>query len=94
MMIDKIGGMNPLFYGNNANAGNRVNRPLQVDSIRLSEEALQRSELYQVSEMVNSALDVRADLVAEMKRQINDPAFISGTALDATADKLLTVFGF
>jgi anti-sigma28 factor (negative regulator of flagellin synthesis) len=94
MMIDKIGGVNPLLYGNNANAGNRVNRPMQADSIKLSEEALQRSELYQVSEMVNSAPDVRTELVAEMKRQISDPAFISGTALDATADKLLAVFGF
>lgn len=94
MMIDKIGGISPLLYENNANFGNRVNRPMQADSIRLSAEALQRCELYQVSEMVNSAPDVRADLVAEMKRQINDPAFISGTALDAAADKLLTVFGF
>jgi negative regulator of flagellin synthesis FlgM len=91
MMIDRIGSVNPvLLEGTNRSAP--VNKERDADSIRLSQEALQQSELYQATEIVNSAPDVRADLIAEIKAKINDPSFINEAVLDATAEQILAVF--
>jgi negative regulator of flagellin synthesis FlgM len=94
MMIDRINSVNSLLVGNNANVNNQVNRPMLTDSIKVSSEALEKSELYQANALVNAAPDVRMDLIAEIKQQINDPSFINDEVLGVTADKILASFGF
>ncbi|MDR1073113.1 MAG: flagellar biosynthesis anti-sigma factor FlgM [Treponema sp.] len=88
MMIDRIGFVNPVFL-EGANRNSQINKERDTDSIRLSQEALERSELYQATEIVNSAPDSRVDLVAEIKAQINDPSFLNDAVLDATVEKIL-----
>ncbi|MDR0556254.1 MAG: flagellar biosynthesis anti-sigma factor FlgM [Treponema sp.] len=88
MMIDRISFVNPLFP-EGANRNGQVGKERNVDSIRLSQEALEQSELYQATEIVNSAPDSRVDLVAEIRAQINDPSFLNDAVLDATVEKIL-----
>jgi hypothetical protein len=92
-MIDRIGSVNPVLPSGNPNGINHLNHTAQSDSIKLSSEALERSELYQISELVNAMPDIRADVVAELKQQINDPAFINDAVIDVTVDALMAVFG-
>jgi anti-sigma28 factor (negative regulator of flagellin synthesis) len=93
MMINRIGSINPYFL-EGANHTNQANRLRDADSIRLSEEALEQSQVYQASEIVQSAPDVRDDLVEKIKAELNDPSFFSDEAYDVAAEKLLAVLGF
>jgi anti-sigma28 factor (negative regulator of flagellin synthesis) len=93
MMIDRIGFVNPVFL-EGANRNSQINKGWDTDSIRLSQEALEQSELYQATEIVNSAPDSRVDLVAEIKAQINDPSFLNDAVLDATVEKIFAVLKF
>ncbi|MDR2782939.1 MAG: flagellar biosynthesis anti-sigma factor FlgM [Treponema sp.] len=90
MMIDKIGYVNPVFL-EGANRNSQTSKGRDADSIRLSQEALEQSELYQATEIVHSAPDSRVDLVAEIKARIDDPSFLSDAVLDATIEKMLAV---
>lgn len=92
-MINRIGSINPYFLESSSH-NYQTNRLRDADSIRLSQEALEQSEFYQASEIVQSAPDVREDLVQDIKAQMNDPSFFNDEAWDAVADKLLAVFGF
>jgi negative regulator of flagellin synthesis FlgM len=64
-----------------------------IDSISLSQEAVEKGELYRANELVASASDVRLDRIAELKQKINDPSYINETIINATADKIMDAFG-
>jgi negative regulator of flagellin synthesis FlgM len=93
MMIDRIGSVNPAFL-ESANRSTQINKERDADSIRLSQEALAQSDLYQATEIVNSAPDSRDNLVAEIKARINDPSFLNDAVLDATVERILAIFTF
>ena len=90
MMIDKIGGINPL---NNVQNSHRVaaksNVSAGVDSISVSKEAQEMAEAYYLSEVAAETPDVREDLVAQVKAKIQDPAYINDIVIDSVADKIL-----
>lgn len=92
-MIDRVGAINLVQQGKNTGWNNQVNRTAQTDSITLSSEALEKSELYRATELVSSAADMRADRIAELKKKINDPSYINEAIINATADKIMEVFG-
>ncbi|MDR1987191.1 MAG: flagellar biosynthesis anti-sigma factor FlgM [Treponema sp.] len=92
MMIDRIGSINPIAAGK-YEWNNQTNRTVQADSISLSPEALEKSELYRAHELVASASDVRVDRIAELKQKIADPSYINDTIIQATADKIMDVLG-
>lgn len=54
---------------------------------------MEKSELYQAIELVSSASDVRTSRIAELKAKINDPSYINDTIIQATADRIMDVFG-
>ncbi|MDR2796893.1 MAG: flagellar biosynthesis anti-sigma factor FlgM [Treponema sp.] len=88
MTIDRIGSINPIASGK-YEWNNQTNRTVQTDSISLSPEAVERSELYRAHELVASASDVRLDRIAELKQKIADPSYINDTIIQATADKIM-----
>jgi negative regulator of flagellin synthesis FlgM len=94
MTIDRIGSIDHIQAGRKSGQSNRAGPSEKADSISLSSEALEKSELYQAIEMVSVAADVRADRVAALKQKINDPSYINDTIIRATADKIMNVFGF
>ncbi|MHB9291180.1 putative negative regulator of flagellin synthesis FlgM [Hollandina sp. SP2] len=91
-MIDRIGSINPIA-SSKYEWNNQTNRTVQADSISLSPEALEKSELYRAHELVVSASDVRLDRIAELKQKIADPSYINDTIIQATADKIIDVLG-
>lgn len=93
MMIDRIGSINPIVSGK-YDRNNQTNRTVQTDSISLSPEALERSELYRAHALVASASDVRLDRIAELKQKIAEASYINDTIIQATADKIIDVLGW
>jgi len=94
MMIDKIGGINPL---NNVENTRRVNSTDNInagaDSISVSDEAKEMAEVYYMKQVAAETPDVRADRVAEIKEKIKDPSYLSDAVINSTADHIMAGFG-
>jgi negative regulator of flagellin synthesis FlgM len=94
MTIDKVGPPEPIQPGKKPGRTESVRAGDRSDSINLSSEALEKSDLYQAIGLVASAPDVRAEKIAELKAKINDPAYINERIIDSTADEIMDAFGF
>ncbi|MDR0623851.1 MAG: flagellar biosynthesis anti-sigma factor FlgM [Treponema sp.] len=93
MTIDRVGPPEPIQPGKKPGRSDQVRERGQADSISLSSEAMEKSELYHTIEVVSAAPDLRMDRIAELKDKINDPAYLNDRIIDATADKILESFG-
>jgi len=93
MMIDRIGSIDPIQSGKKTGRADNVHAKGAADSIALSSEAMEKGDLFQAVELVNTASDVRLDRIAELKSKINDPSYINETVVSATADKIMDAFG-
>ena len=93
MIIDKIGGINPL---SNVRGSQRVSARSSVfmgeDSISVSREAQEMAEAYYLSEVAAETPDVRSDLVEQIKIKIQDPMYLSDAVIDSTVDKIMASF--
>lgn len=90
MMIDKLGGLNPLTNVQNTHRTTaKATVSAGVDSISVSKEAQEMAEAYYLSEVAAETPDVREDLVAQVKAKIQDPAYINDFVIDSVADKIL-----
>jgi negative regulator of flagellin synthesis FlgM len=94
MTIDRIGSPEPIQPGKKPGQTSRVAQTERTDSIDLSSEAVEKSELYRMVELAASAPDVREDRIAELRQKINDPSYIDDRIISATADRILDLFGF
>lgn len=93
MTIDRLGGIDPLKNVNSTQKPHRVSGTAPSDSISLSSEAKELSEVYSAMEAANSAPDVRADKVAAVMEKMKDPNYINDSVVDLVADRLMDVFG-
>ncbi len=93
MMIDRLGGIDPLKNTQSTHKAHRASGSAPTDSISVSAEAKERAEAYFAMEAVNSAADVRSDRVAAVMEKIKDPAYIDQAVVDIVADRLMDVFG-
>jgi negative regulator of flagellin synthesis FlgM len=94
MMIDRIGSIEPIQPGKKPGRTNQVSEAPKTDSISISSEAVEKAELYRVTELAKAAPDVRVDRVEEVKARINDPSYINDKVLNATTDKIIdALFG-
>jgi len=57
--------------------------------VNISRAALEKAEQFRVIEIVNSAPDVRAERIAEIKAKINDPDYINEEMISKTADNIM-----
>ena len=93
MIIDKIGGINPL---STVQGSQRVSARSSVfmggDSISVSREAQEMAEAYYLSEIAAETPDVRVDLVEQIRMKIQDPSYLSGSVIDSTVDKILASY--
>jgi negative regulator of flagellin synthesis FlgM len=94
MTIDRIGSPEPIQPGRKPGRNEHIRAGGGPDSISLSSEAREKSELYQAIEMVSSAPDVRMDRIAELKEKINDSGYLNDRIINATADKIMESWGF
>lgn len=93
MMIDRLGGIDPLKNVQNTHKAHRVSGTAKSDSISVSAEAKELAEVYNAMEAANAAPDVRADRVAEVMQKMKDPSYINKSVVDLVADRLMDVYG-
>ena len=93
MTVDRINPLEPLQPGKKAGRGGQLEKGKENDSISLSNEAVEKAEMFRTMELINAADDVRADRVAELKKKIDDPSYINDTIIKATADRIMDAFG-
>lgn len=93
MIIDKLGGINPL---NNVQSSQRVSARSSVsmgaDSISVSTEAQELAEAYYLSEVAAETPDVRMDLVEQIRAKIQDPMYLNGAVIDSTVDNIMASY--
>lgn len=94
MMIDKIGGVNPLNNVQNAPRSNETGSiKSDPDSINVSEEAKEMAKAYYLNQVSNETPDVRSDLVQQIKEKIKDPNYLNDAVISSTADRIMTAYG-
>ncbi|MBO4858327.1 MAG: flagellar biosynthesis anti-sigma factor FlgM [Treponema sp.] len=94
MMIDKIGGVNPLNNVQNLRKTENSARPDDnADSIHVSKEAVEKAEAYYLEKVATETPDVRADRIAEIKEKIKDPSYLNDAVIQSAAEKFLTSIG-
>lgn len=95
MMIDKVAGVNPL---NNLQETKRTNSAKAVksspDEINVSKEAKAMSDAYYLNKVAEETPDVRTDLVEQIKQKLKDPNYLNSETIAATADRILSAYGF
>lgn len=94
MMVDRVGSVDQIQSGKKPQKADHVRHKADSDTVALSSEAVEKADLYRAIEIVSSADDVRADRIAELKQKIKDPNYINETVVKATADRIMTAFGF
>ena len=94
MMIDRLGGIDPVNNVQNTHKVRKANEVSQSDSISVSSEAKELAEVYFALETAQAAPDVRADRVAEVMQKIKDPSYIDTAVVDLVADRIMDVYGF
>jgi negative regulator of flagellin synthesis FlgM len=93
MTIDRIGPPEPIQPGKKPGRNEAIRESGQTDSISLSSEAMEKSELYHTIEVVSAAPEIRMDRIAELRDKINDPEYLNDRIINATADKIIESFG-
>ncbi len=94
MMIDKIGGVNPLNNVQNTTRSNEsASAKSEPDSINVSEEAKEMAKAYYLNEVSKETPDVRSDLVQQIKEKIKDPNYLNDAVISSTADRIMTAYG-
>ncbi|MDR3161116.1 MAG: flagellar biosynthesis anti-sigma factor FlgM [Spirochaetaceae bacterium] len=93
MTVDRIGSIDPIQPGKKTGRNSHVSPHEKADSIAFSSEAVEKGDLYRAMELVSSASDIREERIAELRQKINDPAYLNDTLLEATADRIMAVFG-
>lgn len=94
-MIDKISGVNSI---NNLQSTKRTSAPKDIksspDEISVSDEAKKLADAYYLNQVAAETPDVRTELVEQIKQKIQDPNYLSEATISATADKILSAYGF
>jgi negative regulator of flagellin synthesis FlgM len=95
MMIDKISGTNALNALQNTKRSNSVsNSQYTADEISVSDEAKAMAEAMFLKEVSAETPDVRSDVVEQIKLKIQDPNYLNEATIAATADRILSAYGF
>ncbi|MCL2127421.1 MAG: flagellar biosynthesis anti-sigma factor FlgM [Treponema sp.] len=93
MMVERIGQLDPIQPGNRPGKSDPLRGGDRTDTISLSPEAKEKSEVYQVVELIKSAPDLNDAEIAALREKINDPAYLNERTISAAADRIMDVFG-
>lgn len=92
MTIERISVPDPISKLNKADKTNKAMKTDKKDSINLSSEAKSRAELYNATETAKMAPAIRQDRVDEVKKKLEDPAYITNAVVEVVADKIMNYF--
>ena len=95
MAIEGIGPVDPVSNYQPIDRTAAAGQVGGVDSVEISAEAQAASEraLRIATEIALNSPDVRADLVGEAARNLQDPAYPNAEVLDTVSDRILESFG-
>lgn len=92
MTIERVGSPDPISRPNKKENSVKPTSQEKSDSINVSDVAKNKAEIYNATENVKMAPDVRADKVAEVKKKLADPSYINTKVIEEVADKILESF--
>ncbi len=92
MTIERVGFPDPISRFNKAEKAHKTTRNEGKDSISFSEGAKQKAEIYNATETVKMASDVRLEKLEEIKRKLEDPNYITEKVIEDLAEKLMDHF--
>ena len=92
MSIERLGPVDPVQRYSPSDKSRRVDTKHDRDSVALSEEARIKAEVFQLSEQVRQAPDVRADRVEEVRRKLEDPNYINDAVVEHVAEQIMDMF--
>jgi len=92
MMVDRIGQVSHVQLESKIGRADQV-RGGDRDSISLSSEAMERAEVYQVTELARAAEILDDARIAELRGKINDPSYLNEITINATAGRIMDAFG-
>lgn len=94
MAIEGIGPVDPVSNYQPIDRTAAAGQVGGVDSVEISAEAQAASEALRIAtEIALNSPDVRADLVGEAARNLQDPAYPNAEVLDTVSDRILESFG-
>jgi negative regulator of flagellin synthesis FlgM len=89
MTVDRIGPLEPIQPSKKTGRNEQVRGGSdKADTINISTEAMEKAERYQVLELIKSAPDLDEARIVELRKKIDDPAYID-KVINATADKII-----
>lgn len=89
MTVERVGPPDPISRFNKTNKTERLAKKQDKDSVHVSEDAKLKAEIYMATEQVKMSPDIRMDRVAEVKKKLEDPNYISDEVIDKVAEKLM-----
>jgi negative regulator of flagellin synthesis FlgM len=90
MTVDRIGPLEPIQPSKKPGRNEQVRGGSdKSDSINISTEAMEKAERYQVIELIKSAPELDEARIVELRKKIDDPAYINDKIINATADKII-----
>ena len=93
MTVDPVGPVDPISNARKIDKPARPRPAGGADSVNVSSEAKSMAEIYAAKEIASNSPEIRADRVAEAKRKLQDPNYITDTVINEVADRLRESFG-
>ena len=94
MAIEGIGPVDPVPNYQPVDRTAAAGQVGSVDSVEISSAAQAASEALRIAtEIALNSPDIRADLVGEAARNLQDPAYPGAEVLDTVSDRILDSFG-
>ncbi|MCF6336029.1 MAG: flagellar biosynthesis anti-sigma factor FlgM [Spirochaetales bacterium] len=93
MNINSLGPIEPVSKQNKAPKAAKPVDASGKDSINISSDAKAMAEVYNASETVKAAPEVRMDRIEEVREKLKDPAYIDNKVVEAVADSVMDLFG-
>ncbi|MBN2442533.1 MAG: flagellar biosynthesis anti-sigma factor FlgM [Spirochaetales bacterium] len=92
MTIERINVPDPLSKYKKTENISKPSKNLKNDSVNISEEAKFRAKLEEATDLAKSSPAVRKDRVEEVKRKLEDPAYIDDKVIEMVADQIMKHF--
>ena len=93
MTVEGVGPVDPVSNLKKVDRADKPRKAPGADSIQVSAEAKSAAEVYHAKELVKNSPDVRADRIAEVKKKLEEPNYLSDEMLSDVVDRIMDSFG-
>ncbi len=93
MTVDRLGPIDPLQNSPKNGKVERADKVKGSDSINVSSKAQEMGEIYRAVELAKAAPDLSPERIAELRKKLDDPAYINDAVVSVVADRIMDQFG-